>query len=93
MKNFLGQDVCELVSGVKMFDLDLGFQIDPVEQPIKSKSVGSGHVSHRWTSPFDYHFDDSFIAFKNVQLRTTLRRMCVSGYIIHIKQLINLFVF
>ena len=32
-------------------------------------SVGSGHVSHRWTSCFHYHFDHSFIVLKNVQLR------------------------
>ena len=40
--------------GVNMFDFDLGFQIDPVEQAMKSNSVGSGHVSHDWTSSFDY---------------------------------------
>ena len=28
-----GQNVSELVSGVTKFDLDLGFQIDSVEQP------------------------------------------------------------
>ena len=27
-------------------------------------SVSSGHVSHRWTSSFDDHFDDSFVVFK-----------------------------
>ena len=31
-----GQNVCELVSGVNMFDLDLGFQIHSIKQPIKT---------------------------------------------------------
>ena len=79
----------EFVFGVNIIDLVLGFQIDPVEQTIKSNSVGSGRVFHRSTSPFDYHFDDSFIVFKDVQLRFIWRRMCVSGYIVHIGQLIN----
>ena len=68
----------------------VGFQIDSVEQPINDNSVGSGHVSHRWTSSFDNHFDDSFSVSKNVQLELILTRMCVSGHVIHIRQLINL---
>ena len=71
--------------------MDLEFLIDPVEQPIKHNSVGSGHVSHRWTSSFDNHLDDSFTVIENVQLRLTLRRVCVCGYVIHIRQLLNLF--
>ena len=35
-----GWNVCELVSGVDVFDLDLGIQIDSIEQPIKSNSAG-----------------------------------------------------
>ena len=42
----LGQYVCELVLGVNEFDVDLGVQINPVKQPIKSNSVGSGNMSH-----------------------------------------------
>ena len=52
----LGQYVCELVFGVNVFDLDLWVQIYPVEQPVKSNSVGPGYMSHRWTSSLDYHF-------------------------------------
>ena len=33
-----GQNVCNLVFGVDVFDLDLGIQIDSIEQPIKSNS-------------------------------------------------------
>ena len=33
-----------LVSNV--FDLNLGVQIDSIQQPIKSNSVGSGNMSH-----------------------------------------------
>ena len=40
----LGQHVCELVFGVTVFDLDVGVQIDSIEQPIKSNSVGSGNI-------------------------------------------------
>ena len=67
-----GQNVSELVSGVHILDLDFAFQIDSFEQQIKSNSVGSGH---------------SFIIFKDVQLRLTLRKMFVSVYVIHIRQL------
>ena len=35
-----GQDVCELVFGVNVTDLDFWVQIDPVKQPIQSNSVG-----------------------------------------------------
>ena len=84
-----GWDVCELVFGVNTFDLDLVFRFDSVEQPIKRNFVGSWHVTHRWTSSFENHVDGSFIVFQNVQLRLTLRRMCVSGCVIQIRQLIN----
>ena len=84
--NSLWSNVSKLVFCVNIF----GFQIDSVEQPIKSNSVGSGHVSHCWTSSFDNHFDDSFTVFNSVQLRLTVRRMCVGEHIIHITQLINL---
>ena len=35
-----GKHVCDWVSGVKIFDLDLWVQVDSVESPIKSNSVG-----------------------------------------------------
>ena len=89
-KNSLCQYVCGLGFAVIIFDLDLGFQIDSVEQPIKSNSMGSGHVFHYWTSSFDNHLDHRFIIFKNVQLRLALRRVCVGGYVIHIWQLTNI---
>ena len=84
MKFPFGQYVCELVLGVNVFDFDFWVQIDPVKQPIQSDSVSSRHMSHRWTSSFDNH-----LMLKNVQLRLILRRMCVSGYVILIRQLIN----
>ena len=66
--------VSKLLSGVHKFDLDFVFQIDSVKQPIKSNSVGSGHVSHRRTSSFYDHLDHGFAVFKNVQLRLALRK-------------------
>ena len=89
----LCQYVCESVFGVNVFDLDLGVQIDSIKQSIKSNSVCFGHVSHCWTSSFDNHLDDSFVVFKNVQSRLTLRRMCVGGYVIQVSQLLNLLLF
>ena len=58
------QHVLGLVFGFNVFQLDFGFQVDSVKQPIKRSSVGSGHVSHRWTSAFDNHLDYRFIVFK-----------------------------
>ena len=40
-ETLFGQHVRELVPGVNMFDLDLGVQIDSVEQPIKRNSACS----------------------------------------------------
>ena len=57
----LGYYVCELVSGVDVFDLDFLVHIDSIEQPIKSNSVGSGNVSHCGTSSLQNHFDHCFI--------------------------------
>ena len=50
--------------GVNIFDSDLLFQVNSVEQPIKRNSVGCGHMSHCWTSSFDDHLDESFVVFK-----------------------------
>ena len=85
-----GQNVCELVFGVDVFDLDFGVQINSIEQPIKRNSVGSWHVSHRWTSALNDHFDHCLIVFKDVQLRLALRRMCVGGYVVHTWQSIGI---
>ena len=38
----LCQDVCKLVLGVDVFDLDLWIKINSIEQPIKSNSMSSG---------------------------------------------------
>ena len=52
------QYVCKLVFCVDIVDLNLGVQINSVKQPIWSNSVGSGYVSHCWTSAFDdFAFD------------------------------------
>ena len=56
-----GQHVRELVFGVSIFDVHLGFQVDSVKQPIKSNSVGSGYMSHGWTSAFDDQFNHCFV--------------------------------
>ena len=53
----LGQYVCKLVFGVNVFDLDFRVQIDSIEQPIKSNSVGSGNMSHCRASSLYDHLD------------------------------------
>ena len=63
----LCQDVCKLVFGVDVFDLDIGVQTYSIEQPIKSNSVSSGNVSHCRTSAFHNHFNYSFIVLKHIQ--------------------------
>ena len=52
-----GWNVCDLVFGVNVMDLDCWVQIDPVKQPIQSNSVGPWNMSHCGTSTFDNHFD------------------------------------
>ena len=83
-----GQHVRKLVFGVNIFDLDFGVQVDPIKQPTKSDSVSARHRSHRGTSSFNYP-DHGFVVFKDVQLRFSLRRTCVGGYVIHFVQLIS----
>ena len=89
-ETLFGWRVSKLVFGVNIFYLYLWFQVDAVEQPTKRNSVGSGHVSHRWTLSFGNHLDDRFVVFKNVQLRLALRRMSVCGYVIHIWHMFNI---
>ena len=73
----LGQYVCELVVGVDVFDLDLGVQIDSIEQPIKSNSVGSGNVSHCGTPSLCNHLDHCYVVFKHIQQSFLMGRVDV----------------
>ena len=63
----LGWNVGKLVFGIDVLDLDFGVQVESVESPIKSNSVGPGNMSHCWTSAFHYHLDNGFIVFKHIQ--------------------------
>ena len=63
----LCQDVCKLILGVNVFDLNFRVKINSIKQPIKSNSMSSGNMSHRWTSAFHNHFDHSLIVFKHIQ--------------------------
>ena len=74
---FVGQYDCELVFGVNVSDLDLGIQIDSMEQPIKSNSVGSGNMSHCRASSLCNHLDFCFVVFKHMQQRFQVRRIDV----------------
>ena len=77
VKFFLGQYVCELVFGVDVLDLDFWVQVNAIEQPIKRNSVVSRHMSHCGTSAFDNQLYHGFTVLENVQLRFTLRSVCV----------------
>ena len=77
MKISLCQYVRELVCGVNVFDLDLGVQIDSIEQPIKSNSVGSGNMSHCRASSLYDHLDHCFVVFKDIQQSFFTTRMHV----------------
>ena len=77
MKFSIGQYVCELVLGVNEFDLDFGIQIDSVEEPIKSNSVGSGNMSHCRASSLYDHLDHCFVVFKHRQQSFLMRRLDV----------------
>ena len=90
MKTLFGQCVCELVFGVNIFDLDLGSKL------IRSNNQSSATLWVQETCLFAQLLPLVIILFTaalsstNVQLRLTLGRMCVSGYVIHFRQLINL---
>ena len=64
----------ELVFGVNVPYLNLWVQINPIKQPIQSNSVGSWHVSHCWTSAFDYHLIYGFSVLRSTSHSTTSRR-------------------
>ena len=85
----LCQYVCELVLGVNVFDLDFGVQIDSIEQPIKSNSVGSGNMSHCRASSLYDHLDHCFVVFKHIQQSFLTRRIDVLRNKINIVQIIN----
>ena len=81
----------ELVFGVNIFVSDFGVQIDSVKQPIQRDSLGSGHVSHRWTSAFNDHVDHSFIVFKFVQLGFEVRTFCACDHVVHLGQSVTVY--
>ena len=72
------------------FDLDVGVQINSIEQPIKRNSVGSGNVSHCGTSAFNDHLDYSFIVFEHTQQSFLMRRLDNWGNTINILQHVDL---
>ena len=81
------QYVCKLVFGVDILDLNLGIQISSVKQPVKSNSLGSGYMSHRWTPTLDDHFNHGFIILKDVQHRMKSRKLLVEWHTINIVQI------
>ena len=54
------QHVGKLVLGVNIFDMTFGVRTDPIKHSIKSNSVVSGHMSHRWASSIYDDFDHNF---------------------------------
>ena len=70
-----------------LHDLNLGIQMNSVKQSVTSNSVGSGYVSHCWTSAFDDHLNHCFAVLKNVQHLTKMRRLRVRRNMINITQI------
>ena len=70
-------NVCALVSSVDIVDLNLRIKIDPVKQPVKRNSVGSGYVSHSRTSAFNFHLDHCFAVLKICETCVTARKLFV----------------
>ena len=70
----LGQHVCELVFGIDVLDLDFWVQIDSIEQPIESNSVGSGNMSHCGTSSLKNNLDHCFVVLKHIQQSFLMRK-------------------
>ena len=81
------QYVCKLMFGVDILDLNFGVQINSVKQSIKSNSVGSGNMSHCWTSVFCDHFNHGFVILKDVQHRTKSRKLRVRRHTVNIVQI------
>ena len=75
------QYVCKLVFGV---DILLVSQINSVKQ---ATFVGSGYMSHCWTSAFDDHFNHGFVILKDVQHRTKSRKLRVRRDVANIAQI------
>ena len=66
-KSSFGLNVCEWVFLVSTYLICiLGSRLILSNN---QSSVGSWHVSHRWTSSFDNHFDHGFVVLNDVQLR------------------------
>ena len=60
-----GQHDNKFVFGfIDIFDLDMGFQIDPVEQPINRDSAGSRNASLRRTCALNDHLDTASLSSK-----------------------------
>ena len=66
-----------------------GVQINSIEQPIKSNSVGSGNMSHCRASSLQNHLDYCFVVFEHIQQSFLARRIDVWGKKINIVQIID----
>ena len=54
-------------------------QVNSIEQPIKSNSVGPGNMSHCGTPSFNDHLDHCFVVLKHIQQSFLMRRLDVWG--------------
>ena len=80
------QDVCELVFGVHVFDMDTWVKIDPGKWTIELDSVVSGNMSLRRTSAFSDHLNYGFVVIELVKCGMSMRRFHVCGNMIDIGQ-------
>ena len=74
-----GWNICGLVLGINVLDLDFWVQVNSIEQPLERNFVGPGNMSHCWTSAFHNHLDHSLIVFKHKQQSFLTRVLTASG--------------
>ena len=79
-----GLDVCDLVLGIDVTDLNFWVQINLVKEPIQSNFVGSWNMPHCGTSTFHNHFDYRLIVLKDIQRRTGIRLLCFGWNVINV---------
>ena len=85
-----GQHVCKLVFGADKLDLNLGVQINSVKHPSRATLQVFDTCFIVGLLPLTIILITASLFSKNVQLRFTLRRVCVCGDVIHMRRLINI---
>ena len=70
--------------GINVSNVNFRIKVNPVKQPIQCNPVSSGHVSHCWTSAFEYHLNHGFIVLKDIQHSTGTRILRIGWSVINV---------